>query len=157
MRANATGDLVRWLEGFVEFYKQRRKRDGKADFDDLLIWARDLVRTREEVRRYFQDKYRCILVDEFQDTDPLQAEMIVRLCAIDGGEPDWRRAKLRPGALFVVGDPKQSIYRFRRADITMYDDVKQHVFGGAKRDRPELPIGAADHRLGEPHVCASHH
>lgn len=132
MRANATGDLVRWLEGFVEFYKQRRKRDGKADFDDLLIWARDLVRTRDEVRRYFQNKYRCILVDEFQDTDPLQAEMIVRLCAIDGGEADWRRAKLRPGALFVVGDPKQSIYRFRRADITMYDDVKQHVFGGAK-------------------------
>ena len=44
MRANATGDLVRWLEGFVEFYKQRRKRDGVADFDDLLIWARDLVR-----------------------------------------------------------------------------------------------------------------
>ena len=56
--------------------------------------------------RYFQNKYRCILVDEFQDTDPLQAEMIVRLCAIDGGEADWRRAKLRPGALFVVGDPE---------------------------------------------------
>jgi ATP-dependent helicase/nuclease subunit A len=132
MRENATGDLVLRLQGFVRFYADRRKRDGVADFDDLLIWARDLVSKSAEVRGYFQTKYRCILVDEFQDTDPLQAETIVRLCALDGGEVDWRRASLRPGALFVVGDPKQSIYRFRRADITMYDDVKQHVFAGAK-------------------------
>ena len=55
--------------------------------------------------------------------------MIVRLCAVDGGEDDWRARELRPGALFVVGDPKQSIYRFRRADITMYDDVKERIFG----------------------------
>ena len=132
LRGAATGDLVRWLEGFVRFYTQRRRRDGVADFDDLLIWARDLMRDKPEVRRYFQGKYRCILVDEFQDTDPLQAEMIVRLCAEDGSEPDWRSATLRPGALFVVGDPKQSIYRFRRADITMYDEVKRGVFRGER-------------------------
>jgi ATP-dependent helicase/nuclease subunit A len=129
MRSGATGDLVRWLEGFVGYYAARRRGDGVADFDDLLIWARNLVRDNAEVRRYFQGKYRCMLVDEFQDTDPLQAEMIVRLCAEDGGEADWRRAALRPGSLFVVGDPKQSIYRFRRADITMYDDVKRELFG----------------------------
>ncbi|MFI5178359.1 MAG: UvrD-helicase domain-containing protein, partial [Vicinamibacterales bacterium] len=132
IRSGATGDLVRWLEGFVGYYAGRRRGDGVADFDDLLIWARNLVRDNAEVRQYFQGKYRCILVDEFQDTDPLQAEMIVRLCASDGGETDWRRAALRPGSLFVVGDPKQSIYRFRRADITMYDDVKRELFGGAR-------------------------
>ena len=132
MRAAATGALVLWLEGFVHFYERRRKNDGVADFDDLLLWARNLMRDRAEVRRYFQDKYRCVLVDEFQDTDPLQAEMIIRLCAEDGGEDDWRSIGLRPGALFVVGDPKQSIYRFRRADITMYDDVKRNIFGGEK-------------------------
>ncbi len=130
MRGAATGDLVMWLQSFVRFYAQRRKRDGVADFDDLLIWARDLMRDEPEVRGYFQRKYRCVLVDEFQDTDPLQAEMIVRLCATDGGETDWRGIELRPGALFVVGDPKQSIYRFRRADITMYDDVKRNIFRG---------------------------
>jgi ATP-dependent helicase/nuclease subunit A len=132
LRSAATGDLVRWLESFVRFYEQRRRRGGVADFDDLLIRARDLIRDTPEVRRYFQEKYRCILVDEFQDTDPLQAETIVRLCAEDGGEPDWRQARLRPGALFVVGDPKQSIYRFRGADITMYDDVKKHIFDGER-------------------------
>src|SRR4029079_19324797 len=104
LRSAATGELVLWLEGFVRFYERRRLRDGVVDFDDLLIRARGLIRDRAEVRRYFQGKYRCILVDEFQDTDPLQAEMIVRLCAEDGGEADWRRARLRPGALFVVGD-----------------------------------------------------
>ncbi len=132
LRSAATGDLVRWLEGFVRFFEQRRRRDGVADFDDLLLRARDLVRDAPEVRRYFQGKYRCILVDEFQDTDPVQAEMIVRLCAEDGGEADWRAATLRAGALFVVGDPKQSIYRFRRADITMYDEVKRGLFHGER-------------------------
>jgi ATP-dependent helicase/nuclease subunit A len=132
MRANATGALVLWLEGFVHAYERRRTRDGVADFDDLLIWARSLMRNSAEVRRYFQEKYRCVLVDEFQDTDPIQVEMIVRLCAADGGEEDWRSVELRPGALFVVGDPKQSIYRFRRADITMYDDVKREIFGGER-------------------------
>ncbi len=132
MRATATGALMLWLEGFVRFYEQQRQDDGVADFDDLLLWARDLMRDSSEVRRYFQQKYRCVLVDEFQDTDPLQAEMIVRLCAEDGSENDWRSIRLRPGALFVVGDPKQSIYRFRRADIRMYDDVKRDIFGGEK-------------------------
>ncbi len=127
----ATAQLMQWVVGFVGYYAGRRKADGTADFDDLLLWARDLLRENAEVREYFQSKYRCILVDEFQDTDPLQAEIIVRLCAEHDPGPDWRRATLRPGSLFAVGDPKQSIYRFRRADITMYDDVKQHVFGGA--------------------------
>lgn len=127
----AVARLMEWVSGFVSYYDERRKAEGKADFDDLLLWARDLLRKNGEVRAYFQSKYRCVLVDEFQDTDPLQAEMIVRLCAAEDPGADWRRARLRSGSLFAVGDPKQSIYRFRRADIAMYDDVKQHVFGGA--------------------------
>ncbi len=129
MRERATSRLLFWLQGFVAQYRTRRQAGGKADFDDLLLWARDLVRGNAEVA-YFQSKYRCILVDEFQDTDPLQAELIVSLCAQDEIAADWRHTRLRPGSLFVVGDPKQSIYRFRRADIGMYDEVKQHVFGG---------------------------
>lgn len=131
LRRNATADLARWLEGFVEYYRRQRVSEGKADFDDLLIAARNLVRDNDEVRRYFAERYRHILVDEFQDTDPLQAELVVRLCAAEDPGAEWRRARLRPGSLFVVGDPKQSIYRFRRADITMYDDIKRAVFGGA--------------------------
>ena len=86
------------------------------------------------MRRALQQKFRHLLVDEFQDTDPIQAEIVFWL-AEDGGATsaatsrrapaDWRKVPLRPGALFVVGDPKQSIYRFRRADIDIYNIVRQ--------------------------------
>jgi len=132
-RAAATGALVDWLHGFVDRYARVRREGGKADFHDLLVWARDLLRGNDEVRAYFAQRYRHILVDEFQDTDPVQVELIVRLCAEGRVTGDWRQAALRPGSLFVVGDPKQSIYRFRRADIAMYDDVKRNMFGGAPR------------------------
>ena len=63
-------------------------------------------------------------VDEFQDTDPLKAEILLLLAADNPDEADWQVARPIPGKLFVVGDPKQSIYRFRRADIALYEKVK---------------------------------
>ena len=79
------------------------------------------------VRRYFADRFTHLLVDEFQDTDPIQAEVLLLLTADDPGEKDWRRCRPRPGSLIVVGDPKQSIYRFRRADIVTYGQVKEII------------------------------
>src|SRR5204862_5289270 len=66
-----------------------------------------------------------VLVDEFQDTDPVQAEVLLYLTGRDTEERDWRKLEPLPGSLFVVGDPKQSIYRFRRADIQTYDAVSR--------------------------------
>ncbi len=94
-------------------YEERKRESGALDFLDLLIKARDLVRDNEEIRCEFRERFRAILVDEFQDTDPLQAELLRLLAENDDGT-------LRPGALFIVGDPKQSIYRFRRADVGAY-------------------------------------
>ena len=68
-------------------------------------------------------RYRYILVDEFQDTDPIQAEILFRIAA-DDGAPRWQDSVLRPGALFMVGDPKQSIYRFRGADVGSYGEAR---------------------------------
>ncbi|WP_312183434.1 UvrD-helicase domain-containing protein [Massilia timonae] len=99
------------------------KRDAAMlDFDDLLYAARDLLREHDEVRRALAQRYRHVLVDEFQDTDPLQSEIFWRLCGdpAPGAPDDWRAATIRPGALFLVGDPKQAIYRFRGADIAAY-------------------------------------
>ena len=98
-----------------------------ATFDDLLVWARDLLRDDVDTRRYFQEKYSRVLIDEFQDTDPLQAEIAFYLAAkpeadIDG-QP-WYRLPLQPGKLFIVGDVKQSIYRFRGADISVTQSVQ---------------------------------
>jgi ATP-dependent helicase/nuclease subunit A len=117
LRDEVIADVVPLVEGFVDRYAERRRADGVADFDDLLVWARDLLRN-PEVRAYFHRRYRCVLIDEFQDTDPVQAELAMLLTDIDGDDVP------EPGRLVVVGDPKQSIYRFRRADIAIYDHVK---------------------------------
>ncbi len=87
-----------------------------------------MLRENGDVRRALQQKYRWLFVDEFQDTDPVQAEIMFLLAAHEKPstrrKADWRTMPLRPGALFVVGDPKQSIYRFRRADIEIYNQVR---------------------------------
>jgi hypothetical protein len=62
-------------------------------------------------------------VDRFQDTDPLQAEILMLLAADDPSVTDWRKVRPAPGKLFIVGDPKQSIYRFRRAVSVYRNDV----------------------------------
>ena len=100
-----------------------------ADFQDLLLRARDVLVGSVTVRRYFQAKFDRILVDEFQDTDPLQAEIVALLAENPATPPaaDWRQVELLPGKLFIVGDPKQSIYRFRRADLQVYEAVKALV------------------------------
>lgn len=107
---------------FAVEYEADRKADGVAGFQDMLVWARDLLRDDEGARGYFQGKYSHVLIDEFQDTDPLQAEIAFYLAAAEGapigkGKVEWDELPLEPGKLFIVGDPKQSIYRFRRADI----------------------------------------
>jgi len=106
-------------------YEELKARAGCLDFLDLLLHARDLLRDDASVRRELQQKFTHVLVDEFQDTDPLQAEILLLIAADDPAVRDWRAARPRPGKLFVVGDPKQSIYRFRRADIALYEDVKK--------------------------------
>ena len=97
------------------------------DFMDLLLVARDLVRDRAAMRAELQHRISHIFVDEFQDTDPLQAEILLLLAADDPAESDWHRARPLPGKLFIVGDPKQSIYRFRRADVALYQEVKRRL------------------------------
>ncbi len=121
--------LLERVRVMVTGYEEERKEAGKAEFHDLLVWARDLLRHSAVARRHFQRRFTHILIDEFQDTDPIQAEIAFYLAASEihegkDGEPlDWTQLKLVPGKLFVVGDPKQSIYRFRRADIAAVEAV----------------------------------
>jgi ATP-dependent exoDNAse (exonuclease V) beta subunit len=111
------------MQDYVEAYRDHKKRAGKLDFLDLLLLVRDLVRNNAEVRHYLQERFTRIFVDEFQDTDPLQAEILILLAADHPAEDDWLKATPIPGKLFVVGDPKQSIYKFRRADVSLYENV----------------------------------
>ncbi|HEX6309445.1 MAG TPA: UvrD-helicase domain-containing protein [Longimicrobiales bacterium] len=124
-------------------YERERVRAGTLNFQDLLMFAARLLRESPAARRELSDRYRYLLVDEFQDTDPIQAEVLFLLASDeeldifedtpgidtprDWRPPfaSWRHLTPRPGALFVVGDPKQSIYRFRRADMMLYQQVKR--------------------------------
>ncbi|MEO5509232.1 MAG: UvrD-helicase domain-containing protein [Longimicrobiales bacterium] len=108
-------------------YTAERLRAGTLNFQDLLLLAAGLLRDSTAARRELGERYRYLLVDEFQDTDPVQAEVLLLLASEPGresGADAWWHVTPRPGALFVVGDPKQSIYRFRRADMTLYAQVK---------------------------------
>lgn len=122
--------LIAFVRPALAYYQAQRFAAGKLDFQDLLMEAAKLVRDNGEVRAYFAGRYKRLLVDEFQDTDPMQAELMFLLTGESTGgvgEKDWRRLTPRPGSLFVVGDPKQSIYRFRRADISIYNEVKARI------------------------------
>jgi ATP-dependent helicase/nuclease subunit A len=103
-------------------------RAGWVSFDGLLRLSRDLLAARPVIRRALGRRYRAILLDEFQDTDPLQYEILFFIAEEDGAAAaDAWRARLAPGRLFIVGDPKQSIYRFRGADIEAYQRAVRRV------------------------------
>ncbi|MBN1289127.1 MAG: UvrD-helicase domain-containing protein [Actinobacteria bacterium] len=110
-----------------EIYDRMRGERGVLNFADLLMKAAALLRENAHVREYFQRRFTHLLVDEFQDTDPIQAEVMLLLTSSDPEETDYRNCAPKPGSLFVVGDPKQSIYRFRRADIEIYNEVKKVI------------------------------
>jgi len=109
----------------------RRQRQGQLSFHDLLVLARRSLTneaTGPGVRAALHDRYRHLLLDEFQDTDPIQIELTALIADPDTITDDWRQLRPPPGSLFFVGDPKQSIYGFRRANIALYLDA-QHAFG----------------------------
>ena len=123
-----TAMLWRLLVSFAADFRERFIREGYISFDGLLVRARDLVREQVRVRADLKRRYRTILIDEFQDTDPIQYEILLYLAEEPGkAATDWRQVKVTPGKIFVVGDPKQSIYAFRRADIEAYLEVVEKM------------------------------
>lgn len=145
--ADLAPELRRELQAVIDRFQELKRRAGKLDFMDLLLLARDMIRDHAAVRVELQERFTHIFIDEFQDTDPLQAEIMLLLAADNPNEKDSGRVRPVAGKLFIVGDPKQSIYRFRRADVAIYQRVKaQLVLHGARlehltvsfRARPEI-------------------
>lgn len=104
------------------------KDEGKLSFSDYLLYLRDLLRKDAgeggKLIRHIYERHSYFLIDEFQDTNPLQAEVIFYLTAQQPKE-NWQECIPHPGSLFIVGDPKQSIYRFRNADVASYLRIKE--------------------------------
>jgi ATP-dependent exoDNAse (exonuclease V) beta subunit len=125
--ADLAATLFVELWGVVTGYEDVKKVSGKLDFLDLLVLTRDLLVGNAMVRHELQRRFSHLLIDEFQDTDPLQAEILFLLAADDPKQHDPGNARAIPGKLFLVGDPKQSIYRFRRADVSLYEGIKRRL------------------------------
>jgi len=124
-REHRYAPVMRFLDAAMAAFEQERLDAGRLGFEDLLLRASDLLRRDRTARRRLGERYAHLLVDEFQDTDPIQAEVCFLLASDPESGDDWQTVTLRPGALFVVGDPKQSIYRFRRASFDTYGMVKE--------------------------------
>ncbi len=118
--------LSHWIAERVLESAELRRAEGRLEFHDLLVLARDLLRRDPEVRADLQERFERLLLDEFQDTDPIQIELAVRIAGgAEADATDWHDVEVPEGRLFVVGDPKQSIYRFRRANIATYLTAQQ--------------------------------
>ena len=136
---------------YIERFLSKKRALNAVDFDDLLLGTRNLLREHNDIRRHYQDHFEALLVDEFQDTDEVQAE-IISLLAADPQHP----GRLAPAKLMIVGDPKQSIYRFRRARVTVFFRLLQRILdeGGRlehlqENYRSAAPIAEFSNRLSE--------
>lgn len=126
--ARVLAELVGLVQPVMDRFRDYKRSAALLDFDDLIFAARDLLRDHETVRCALAARFAHVLVDEFQDTDPLQTEIFWRLCGeppVGVDEADWTAYQIRPGALFLVGDPKQAIYRFRGADVAAYIQARE--------------------------------
>src|SRR3989454_9113803 len=136
---------------YIDRFESKKRALNTVDFDDLLLGARNLLREHGDIKRHYQDQFEALLVDEFQDTDEVQAE-IISLLAADPHNP----GRLSPRKLMIVGDPKQSIYRFRRARVTVFFRMLQRILdeGGRleylqENYRSATPIAEFSNRLSE--------
>lgn len=125
--------LMRLTAREVRQAANERKSNGGLEFHDLLVIARQVLRDSDEVRRVLHERYRHVLLDEFQDTDPIQIELASLIAATPAAQQPqrWSDHSVAGGRLFFVGDPKQSIYRFRRADIKLFLEARDTFGAGS--------------------------
>ncbi len=119
---------VRIISEFVHFMRQEKFKRGTLTFFDLLYEAKKLLQENPDIRKRYQREFDYILVDEFQDTDPIQGEIVLFLAEDGANAKRSKDVKLKSDKLFIVGDPKQSIYRFREADIGVFYDVAKKIY-----------------------------
>ena len=107
--------LLRTYGTALENYHARKFENGQLDFEDLQLKTRELLQN-VEIQKNIAEKYSFIMVDEFQDTNQLQSDILQLLIS-----------NFQTGNLFIVGDPKQSIYGFRNAEVEIFEETKKRI------------------------------
>ncbi len=117
--------LATEVRPLLDAFQTHKRAAASLDFDDLLNSALVMLKNYPEVRKALGERYRHILVDEYQDTDPIQTAIFMHLAFEQDELGEFTTP--RPGALFMVGDPKQAIYRFRGADVATYVSMRERM------------------------------
>ena len=128
-REAVTLELIGYVHRFVQKIVEERRSLGNLSYYDSITWLIEMLRNNDDIRKTIQRRFKRVLVDEFQDTDPNQVELVKLLTTIPPGDDTFE-----PGSLFVVGDPKQSIYKFRGAEVGVSQGVKKVV-------QDDYPVG----------------
>ena len=118
-------DLLTLYTRISKAYRTAKLSQGKLDFTDLQLKTRDLVRNNAEIRQKLVSRHKYYMVDEYQDTNELQYELVMLLTN-----------ELTAANLFIVGDPKQSIYAFRGADVRVFTKTKEKIVDNGGDDIP---------------------
>lgn len=121
--------LFRFLEAYQNRFFEQKRKAGILTFSDVSLMAVDILKTNKPLRAHFKKKFRYIMIDEFQDNNSLQKDLLYLLAEQEGREGDGipSARSLDPGKLFFVGDEKQSIYRFRGADVSVFKQLKEEL------------------------------
>jgi ATP-dependent helicase/nuclease subunit A len=130
--------LINLFDDTLFLYDQKKKELSYLDYEDILIKTRTLIQT-EYVAKYLSDKFKYLMVDEYQDTNEIQYEIFMPLL-------DY----LKKGNLFIVGDEKQSIYRFREAELAVFNKTNLDI---SDKDGSEYLITLPDSFRMEPAIC----
>ena len=113
---NTTHHIRTLYSRILDAYQSNKLSQGILDYDDLQMKTRDLIKNSKDIRRKLSDRYEYFMIDEYQDTNEIQYELVMLLTN-----------ELQDANLFIVGDPKQSIFGFRGADVRVFDKTKQKI------------------------------
>ncbi len=143
-----TRTAVDVLTDFVDFFRAEKRRRGLLSFFDMIWETKGLLERDKAVRRRYQDEFDYVLVDEFQDIDPILGDIVLFLAEDGPTAARAHDARLVPGKLFIVGDPKQSIYRFREADVGVFFSVMERIKqSGGRVDRLDTNYRSQKHLI----------
>jgi ATP-dependent helicase/nuclease subunit A len=132
LQAGLILSIMYLIQDLQRSYLRKKQTEGVLTFSDVARLARAILLEQEDIRQSEKEAFKAIMIDEFQDNNELQKDMLFLLAE----KPELINKKipeakdLSPGKLFFVGDEKQSIYRFRGADVSVFRKLKEELQGG---------------------------
>jgi ATP-dependent helicase/nuclease subunit A len=130
LQADITAGVFKLLEQFQELFRRKKREAGVLSFNDVACLAVDALAEHEDLRRVYEENIKAVMVDEFQDNNRLQKDLVFLIAGKSGktaGKAGPGIGDIHQDRLFFVGDEKQSIYRFRGADVSVFRNLAEEL------------------------------